>query len=97
MIKRRFLWKVNTSNIIPNVIQKLVFVGVGFASKFLSSLVPCHRQWSLAPDEKFWAASLSKSQLLNHLRYSLVSGLMYYSIFCSQPHSGEMLQLKAIT
>jgi len=29
---------------MPNVIQKLVFDGVGFASKFLSSLVP----WPLA-------------------------------------------------
>jgi len=44
---------VRKSETIPNVIQKLVFDGVGFASKFLSSLVPCHRQWSLVPDEKF--------------------------------------------
>jgi len=38
---------------IPNITQKLVVDCVGFASKFLSSLVPCQRQWSLAPDEKF--------------------------------------------
>jgi len=26
---------------------------VGFASNFLSSLAPCHRQWLLAPDKNF--------------------------------------------
>ncbi len=37
---RFIIWR----EFIPNVIQKLVFDGVGFASKFLSSLVP----WPLA-------------------------------------------------
>ncbi len=66
---RAFFQAEGLSYSIPNVIEKLVFDSVGFASKFLSSLMPCQSQWSFAPDKKFCAASLSKFQLFNYVRY----------------------------
>ncbi len=43
--------------------------------------MPCQRQWSFAPDKKFQAASLSKLQIFNHVRYTYILNVFICLLF----------------
>lgn len=60
---------MRTFQFIPKQPEESVFGGVGLGQNFGSSLAPCSRTMSLAPDSKICASSLPNSQFFKLFRY----------------------------